>query len=666
MDNQNAWSPTKAWTARSLNWDAKSNSSDGNRSIMSIFPDRQKMKAILRADRTRPELSKTRKFRKTGFAQWMARHHRFEQVTLLMISLNAIWIAVDTDWNKADVLLDARPEFQVAEHMFTSFFLYEWTIRFLALAKKRYALRDGWFMFDSLLVSTMVLETWVMSIIVLSTSSSGTADMGNASLLRIARLLRLTRMARMARLVQAMPELLILIKGIVASIRSVVLTLGLLLVIIYVFAIAFTQMCAGSECEVLFPEVLTAMHTLFLNGALMDNLALLTTPLEQQHVGLLLLFYTYVLLSALTLMSMLVGVICEVVSAVAATERECLTLDHVNEKIRELVSKINDVNLDGDNKISKEEFMKLLKEKDARRILSEVGVDIMSLVDLTDTIFDMDREDSGATKGPDGLKSVSQCLNRHLEIDFDTFMQILLNLRGTNQASFKDIAELRRFMKGQFAQLDHKVRELETAQRRSVRPPMPGWGATQGRRRQSPSVSPANVVPRHRIQGRSPSPSSISAAESQVTSYCDATHEELLEEAIQEFQRRVAESLDNLLTVYQCKLAACEAQVVHGQQQQQQQQQQDQRRSMLKPQGNGRSGGDDIQRHQELGETPPGLEGAQVTRIPGICNAKDEVSPASLSEERGRTCRISRKLSDEQPVDRHALEYQSLPGIYRS
>merc|ERR1712079_967714 len=126
-----------------------------------------------------------------------------------------------------------------------------------------------------LLVSTMVIETWLMSMIYLctdNTNNGAAAGMGNASLLRLARLLRLMRMARMARLLRAMPELLILIKGKVASLRSGVFCLGLMLVIDYVFAIFFTQICAGSDCEVVFPRVSVAMHTLLLNGALMNDL----------------------------------------------------------------------------------------------------------------------------------------------------------------------------------------------------------------------------------------------------------------------------------------------------------------------------------------------------------------------------------------------------------
>merc|ERR1719262_2019509 len=101
----------------------------------------------------------------------------------------------------------------------------------------------------------MVLETWLMTLVVLFFLGDTNGSGGNASLLRVARLLRLTRMARMARLLRAMPELLILIKGMVAALRSVFFTLGLLFVMLYIFGIAFVQICDDSPCELIFPDV---------------------------------------------------------------------------------------------------------------------------------------------------------------------------------------------------------------------------------------------------------------------------------------------------------------------------------------------------------------------------------------------------------------------------
>merc|ERR1719331_2215743 len=108
-----------------------------------------------------------------------------------------------------------------------------------------------------------------MSVVVLCTGSNGSAGLGNASLLRVARLLRLTRMARMARLLRAMPELLILIKGMVAAMRSVFFTLILLCLMTYCFGIMFTQLMAETELgnpytdpKGIFSTVPLSMHTL--------------------------------------------------------------------------------------------------------------------------------------------------------------------------------------------------------------------------------------------------------------------------------------------------------------------------------------------------------------------------------------------------------------------
>merc|ERR1719163_1371889 len=92
----------------------------------------------------------------------------------------------------------------------------------------------------------MVLETWMMSMVMLASGAGGSNPAGNASILRLARLLRLSRMMRMARLLRAMPELLILIKGMIASLRSVSFVFMLLIIILYIFSIAFRQLSDGS------------------------------------------------------------------------------------------------------------------------------------------------------------------------------------------------------------------------------------------------------------------------------------------------------------------------------------------------------------------------------------------------------------------------------------
>lgn len=252
---------------------------------------------------------------------------------------------------------------------------------------------------------------------------------GNGSVLRVARLLRLSRMARMARLLRAMPELMIMIKGMMAACRSVFFTLILLGIIIYIFAIAFTQLCGGSEVgERYFSDVPSSMMNLLIYGTLMDSIGQMINDCSRDSIPVLILIFLFVLLASLTVMNMLIGVLCEVVSAVAATEKEEMLVTYVHEKLLKVVSLLD---ADGGGTISKKEFTQILENVDAVRCLQDVGVDVIGLVDFADFIFE---DESGATDDP-------------IELSFPKFMEVVLQLRGSNNATVKDIVDFRKYMR---------------------------------------------------------------------------------------------------------------------------------------------------------------------------------------------------------------------------
>jgi hypothetical protein len=140
-------------------------------------------------------------------------------------------------------------------------------------------------------------------------------------------------------------------------------------------------------------------------------------------------------------MNMLIGVICEVVSAVAATEREAMTLVFVKERIKELMALGDD---NGDCHISKQEFLQLFSNKAATTILEDVGVDVVGLVDFADTIFEPDYSDE--TDEPE-----------EKVLSFADFMGVVLDLRGTNTATLRDITHLRRHINERFTRLEQKL-----------------------------------------------------------------------------------------------------------------------------------------------------------------------------------------------------------------
>merc|ERR1719214_433975 len=107
----------------------------------------------------------------------------------------------------------------------------------------------------------MVMETWVMLIVVAAAGSGESPLGGNTSILRLFRLLRLSRLMRMLR---SLPELMILIKGMATAMKSVGYVMALLLIVTYVFAIAFTQLAVGTPVH---EDAPFALHDVFPNIA---------------------------------------------------------------------------------------------------------------------------------------------------------------------------------------------------------------------------------------------------------------------------------------------------------------------------------------------------------------------------------------------------------------
>lgn len=367
-----------------------------------------------------------------GCAQACAKSWQFEYCGFLIIMLNALWIAIDTDYNRdARVLNEAPVVFQVMEHFFCFYFVLEWSIRFCAFRTTMFAFSDYWFIFDSLLVLLMIAETWVMTFVFYASgNASGLVDgMSNASVLKLVRMLRITRLARVARLLVVVPELMILIKGMAAAFRSVFFTLCLLVGVIYIFGIAFVQLTQDTDFgEKYFGSVASAMLTLLLRGTYLDEITEIMNEMKEESVFLVILFLFFVLLAAQTIMNMLIGILCEVVSVVAAMEKEELSVNFACQRLSGVLSELD---IDHSQTISKKEFILMMSSSDAVHALEEVGVDALGLVDFVDIIF----ADEADIKEDNSLS-------------FTAFMDVVLQFRGSNSATVKDLMEVQKAVRG--------------------------------------------------------------------------------------------------------------------------------------------------------------------------------------------------------------------------
>jgi len=357
-----------------------------------VFADDAAAKAEMKEGMGKREYDVADFYRKEGCAQAIARNTKFASLTLVVISINSLWIGVEMDLNEKDNLFDAEWYFQAGEFFFCFFFLFEWLCRCFAFRRKCDGLRDKWFCFDAFLVSLMLFETIVIPIVLSSSKKSssdaegeeeGGSGVGNLTVLRMLRLLRLTRMVRFMR---AMPELVTLIKSMNIAARPVLSTLGLLFIIIYIFAIIFKSQLNPKDVQMKhkFGKLGHAMFTLLMDGTFLDSVDKVSNGLLIESPLLTVVFILFILLSSFTVLNLLIGMLCEVVNIVSKIEKERAMVTWVKSKLMDVLEMLDE---DGSGMISKDEFDKLLQVPMAVNAMEELGVDVQNLVALSDHLF---------------------------------------------------------------------------------------------------------------------------------------------------------------------------------------------------------------------------------------------------------------------------------------
>jgi len=339
-----------------------------------------------------PVYDVTQLYNQTGICQALARSDRFSNFTVFIVVLNAIYIGIDADWNTAENIFDADPFFQIWSNFFCVYFLAEWIIRMMAFKVKCDAMKDGWFKFDAFLVITMVLDTWIIM---------GAQKLQGGDGVKIPvqplRMLRLFKLTRMARLMRAFPELVTMIKGLIRSLRAISSSGILVGLMVYTWAILLHMLLKEEdelnewlweENEEDFTNLTNCMWMLIMQGTLMlDNAAPVMTRLlyhQKWTVKLAgLFFFIYTLLSALLILQMLIGVLCDVVSRVGQEQRDAQAIGIVKQELLEIITEADG----GDGKISHEELGKVMKHPKSVAVLKKLNINRLFLMELQKMMF---------------------------------------------------------------------------------------------------------------------------------------------------------------------------------------------------------------------------------------------------------------------------------------
>lgn len=309
----------------------------------------------------------------------LSKDWRFETWALCVIVLNASWIGVDVDYNPANNDDSTVPAdvFTGVENFFCVCFTSEIIVRVLAYRKLGYFFTDPvlkyWNLFDLTLVLMMVVETWVLA------AAKVEIELGSLSILRLLRLLRISRVFRMV------PELGMMVKSMAAAIRSVSSTFVLIIGIMYVFGIIFTQwsqnlpedssgekIVEGIDMHEYFGTIPFSFLTLMQILVFDDTFDLIRACMKKE-VLMGWLCIIYIIIGAFTILNMLIGVLCEVVANTTSEEKEKI----MRAKVNEAFSAMDE---DGSGTISRKEFELL-----GLRMLEKIGISR----DLLENAFDI-------------------------------------------------------------------------------------------------------------------------------------------------------------------------------------------------------------------------------------------------------------------------------------
>eukprot|EP00928_Gymnodinium_smaydae_P027982 TRINITY_DN21470_c1_g1_i1.p1 TRINITY_DN21470_c1_g1~~TRINITY_DN21470_c1_g1_i1.p1 ORF type:complete len:593 (+),score=141.09 TRINITY_DN21470_c1_g1_i1:55-1833(+) len=172
-----------------------------------------------------------------------------EGISSILIFLSSAFLGFQMDFES----LDKAPAdgsipfyFYVINHIFAYLFLLELLLRMTSQRLSFFNCSNMWNYLDMFIVITGLWETILDMVMWWGPSNAGGVSLGraNARLVRMMRILRIARLARVLRVVGMFRGLRILVQSILCTLKALMWSMVLLFLIIYVFAILFTQAAA--------------------------------------------------------------------------------------------------------------------------------------------------------------------------------------------------------------------------------------------------------------------------------------------------------------------------------------------------------------------------------------------------------------------------------------
>jgi len=277
-----------------------------------------------------------------------------------------------------------------------SIFVFELLLRICAEGPTSFFCSGcSWNWLDFILVAASLVELFVA--IFYSLGNSAENHLSNLRALRVVRITRLLRIFRITRIVRYVAALRTLIYSITVTLRSLSWAMVLLMLIMYVFAVTFTQLIyenheavVGSQELHFWKDMYASLLTLFkviCNGVDWHDTV---EPLRRIHFVVELVLVVYVAFTYFTVLNVVTGVFCSSAVAAAENDPDLIAMNlAVNEERqrRQLNQLFTVIDLDGSGRITIDELEKCMRDHSVQGVLVSMGIqthDAWTLFQLID------------------------------------------------------------------------------------------------------------------------------------------------------------------------------------------------------------------------------------------------------------------------------------------
>lgn len=249
------------------------------------------------------------------------RHNKlFEAFIIFVIMASAVMVGVKT-YQLSPLLINT---FLVLDWAITIIFLFELMIRFLATPNRWDFFKDGWNIFDTIIVTVSLIP------------------LDNAEMALVARLIRVFRVLRM---ISIIPELRILMNSFFTALPRLGYVMALMFIIFYIYA-AFGSLFFEKINPTLWGDIAISLLTLFRimtfegwTDILYETMAVY--PWSWAY------FITFIFLTTFAFLNMVIGIMVSVLEEEQVNETKLddrvVTLGDLHTEIKDLHSEIHEL-----------------------------------------------------------------------------------------------------------------------------------------------------------------------------------------------------------------------------------------------------------------------------------------------------------------------------------